>query len=168
MLEWNANACARQRPGIRSGDPQCPAKQGKTGAPAAPPLYHRRARVKVAAWLTTLTRCIITSASCARTRWKAASASTGSRRHVAGASIWRGLLPCWRWKWTAGGSRPAAGGTPRPADYVKLRAAVTLGWRVLRFTSGEVTSDPQSCIDEVVTNLEQTLDKPDNVLLFMH
>ena len=43
---------------------------------------------------------------------------------------------------------------------VKLRAAVTLGWRVLRFTSGEVTSDPLSCIDEVVTNLEQTLDKP--------
>ena len=43
---------------------------------------------------------------------------------------------------------------------MKLRAAVTLGWRVLRFTSGEVTSDPQSCIDEVVTNLEQTLDKP--------
>ena len=57
-------------------------------------------------------------------------------------------------RWQSGGGKHATAG-----DYVKLRAAVTLGWRVLRFTSGEVTSDPQSCIDEVVANLEQTLDK---------
>ena len=70
----------------------------------------------------------------------------------------------WPDKWLAvevdGGQwKPGGGKHGSAADYRKLRAAVTLGWRVLRFTSGEVTSDPQSCIDEVVANLEQTLDK---------
>ena len=58
-------------------------------------------------------------------------------------------------RWQSGGGRHATAG-----DYVKLRAAVTLGWRVLRFTSGEVTSDPQSCIDEIIDHLIPILDKP--------
>ncbi len=47
-------------------------------------------------------------------------------------------------RWKPGGGRHAF-----PSDYRKLRQAVLLGWRVLRFTSSEIMDDPPGCIHDI-------------------
>jgi len=42
------------------------------------------------------------------------------------------------------------------ADCRKLNAAAVLGWRVLRFTSGMLTGDPEAAIAQLRTVLEGT------------
>ena len=47
-------------------------------------------------------------------------------------------------QWKAGGGKHG-----RASDYVKLRRLTLAGWRVLRFTVGEVASDPLGCIADI-------------------
>ena len=47
-------------------------------------------------------------------------------------------------RWKAGGGRHASSG-----DYEKIRAAVLLDWRVLRYTSAEVTGEPHDVVMEI-------------------
>ena len=66
----------------------------------------------------------------------------------------------WPAAWLAvevdGGQRKAGGGKHGGvADYIKLRRLVLAGWRVLRFTAGEVTADPLGCIADIRAALAQ-------------
>jgi hypothetical protein len=51
-------------------------------------------------------------------------------------------------RWQAGGGRHGS-----DADYEKLNAAVLAGWRVLRFTSHQVTVDPAGCCEVIAAAL---------------
>ena len=41
---------------------------------------------------------------------------------------------------------PGGGRHNRDSDRVKLNAAAALGWRVLRFSGGQLCSDPHGCV----------------------
>lgn len=47
-------------------------------------------------------------------------------------------------RWAAGGGKHAS-----DSDYAKLNSAVIAGWRVLRFTTHQVTTDPAGCVEVI-------------------